>query len=487
MFKNLLGALGGEHSKINRLVADVFDKLPMRNNKRPYTLGKTWERPDAYVWLINSEPDVPDSGGIETNVPQKINNKLALGEYRHRAQVLQNPLRVEIKKPEPDSVPMANEWANIARLETNRCAFVAGMGYTLYKSEIMAMSLENESTAHLLIAGTTGSGKTVAGMGVLTTLAMLNSPEYLGLIIIDPKRVDIESSAIADLPHLINPVISNIDQAIKMLRLVVREMERRSGEMDQLRKQRRGYVIQNHIVVYVEEVADLVDRDASIVDDLTRIAQLGRGLGIHLILLTQRPTTDIITGRLKANLPGKIVLRVDSQNEGYIASGRAETLAHTLPGKGTAYLFYGGNPDAAGTFMRCLYLHKDKRMGEWPDVDRFVNDIQRRWHGCQPAVRLALANNAPAVESVKRAESPTVDSAAPTVETPADRVLEACLAAAKDIADAQQFNMTFTLNAIDAIAKKATGEGVGRGRAKKIKAELASALGFGGHGVWQGA
>ncbi len=487
MFKNFMKPkLEKDHDKLNNILSGVFKQLPARGGKQPYKLGKTFERPDAFVWFIDAAADAPVTGGIVDTVPPMINQQLALAEFRHRAVAYQMPLRIEVKKPVPDSVLMIDEWEEIAALPQNKFLFVAGNAYNLYKSELLVLSMASEAVAQVLVAGTTGSGKTVAGMSILETLALLNSPSVLSLVIIDPKRVDIESSAIADLPHLAYPVISNIDQAIVALRLIVKEMERRSSTMDELRAQKKGFIVTDRIVVYVEEVADLVDRDASITEDLTRIAQLGRGLGVHLILSTQRPTVDVLPGRLKANLPCKIVLRVDSASESNIATGKSDTLAHTLAGKGCAYLFYGGNPDATGTFIRCLHSRRNNETGEWPDVAKCVADIQKRWHGAKPAFQLVPGN--PVREAVEGDDKEVVYAADEVTDkrfaSNTTEIVEACLAEAKDIADAQQFNLQFSLNKISDIAQRVTGSSVGKQRAKKIKAQLADILGYAGHGVF---
>jgi S-DNA-T family DNA segregation ATPase FtsK/SpoIIIE len=173
---------------------------------------------------------------------------------------------------------------------------------------------------HLLIAGTTGSGKTVCINSIITCLLMCNTPEDLRLLLIDPKRVELVS--FNGVPHLISPVVVEVDKAIDALRRVIREMENRfnrfaavgvrnieSYNKSQLVVERMPY-----LVVIVDELADLMMTAAEVVEpSICRLAQLARATGIHLILATQRPSVDVVTGLIKANFPTRISFAVASQ------------------------------------------------------------------------------------------------------------------------------------------------------------------------------
>ncbi len=171
---------------------------------------------------------------------------------------------------------------------------------------------------HLLIAGATGSGKSVCMNVVLTSFLMRNAPEDVKFIIIDPKRV--EMSLYNEVPHLITPVIIDHQKAVNALRWTVAEMDRRYHLLAEAHK--RNITEYNevsphkmsYLVVIVDELADLMavarnDVEATIV----RLAQMARAVGIHLILATQRPSVDIITGLIKANITSRIAFAVASQ------------------------------------------------------------------------------------------------------------------------------------------------------------------------------
>lgn len=171
---------------------------------------------------------------------------------------------------------------------------------------------------HLLIAGSTGSGKSVAMNVILSSFLMRNTPTDVKFIIIDPKRV--EMSLYNEIPHLITPVITDHQKAVNALRWSVAEMDRRYQLLSEARKRNIGEYNEvspekmHYLVVIVDELADLMtvarnDVEAAIV----RLAQMARAVGIHLILATQRPSVDIITGLIKANITSRMAFAVASQ------------------------------------------------------------------------------------------------------------------------------------------------------------------------------
>jgi S-DNA-T family DNA segregation ATPase FtsK/SpoIIIE len=172
---------------------------------------------------------------------------------------------------------------------------------------------------HVLVAGQTGSGKSVMINTILTSLLYRNSPSDLKLILVDPKQVELKPYD--DIPHLLTPVITEPEKCISALKWAVAEMERRYrtladankrniGEYNNL-KQEEGMP---HIVIVIDELADLMMMAARDVEALiVRIAQKARAVGIHLVLATQRPSVDVITGLIKANVPGRIAFTTQSQ------------------------------------------------------------------------------------------------------------------------------------------------------------------------------
>jgi S-DNA-T family DNA segregation ATPase FtsK/SpoIIIE len=172
---------------------------------------------------------------------------------------------------------------------------------------------------HLLIAGTTGSGKSVGINAMILSLLYKNSPDQLRLLMIDPKML--EFSIYNDIPHLLTPVITKSKQAIAALSNMVGEMERRYALMSESRTKnienynekikKEGGEVLPYIVVIIDELADLMMTSGKEVEfSIARLAQMARASGIHLIVATQRPSVDVVTGLIKANLPSRISYKV---------------------------------------------------------------------------------------------------------------------------------------------------------------------------------
>ncbi len=172
---------------------------------------------------------------------------------------------------------------------------------------------------HLLIAGTTGSGKSVGINSMILSLLYKNSPDNLRLVMIDPKML--EFSMYNDIPHLLTPVITKAADAINALSNMVSEMERRYTLMSKTKTknienynekaQKEGYETMPYIVVVIDELADLMMTSGKDVEySIARLAQMARASGIHLIVATQRPSVDVVTGLIKANLPSRLSYKV---------------------------------------------------------------------------------------------------------------------------------------------------------------------------------
>ena len=172
---------------------------------------------------------------------------------------------------------------------------------------------------HLLIAGTTGSGKSVGINSMILSLLYKNSPDDLKLVMIDPKML--EFSMYNDIPHLLTPVITKPTEAINALANMVGEMERRYKMMSHTRtkniesynekSKKEGFEPFPYIVVIIDELADLMMTSGKEVElSIARLAQMARASGIHLIVATQRPSVDVVTGLIKANLPSRISYKV---------------------------------------------------------------------------------------------------------------------------------------------------------------------------------
>ena len=172
---------------------------------------------------------------------------------------------------------------------------------------------------HILLAGQTGSGKSVGINVLLTSLLYLNSPSDLKLILIDPKQVEL--GPYNNIPHLLTPVITTPEKCVSALKWTVAEMERRLQEFARFSKRNIGeyndledQVSMPFIVLVIDELADLMMVASREVETLVvRIAQKARAAGIHLVLATQRPSVDVITGLIKANVPARLAYTTASQ------------------------------------------------------------------------------------------------------------------------------------------------------------------------------
>ncbi|MFN7160501.1 MAG: DNA translocase FtsK [Candidatus Gracilibacteria bacterium] len=176
------------------------------------------------------------------------------------------------------------------------------------------------SMPHLLVAGQTGSGKSMGINTIIVSLLYQNSPRDLRLILVDPKRVELK--VYNNIPHLLTPVITEVDKAVNALKWCVTEMMRRYNELESVGARNRAEYNAKvspdkkmpHIVCIIDELAELMmTGDKKTIEGyICRIAQLARAVGMHLVVATQRPSVDVITGLIKANIPARIAYRVSS-------------------------------------------------------------------------------------------------------------------------------------------------------------------------------
>lgn len=180
------------------------------------------------------------------------------------------------------------------------------------------MIVDLDRMPHCLIAGTTGSGKSILLNAFITSLLFRNSPDELKLILIDPKRVELTNYN--NIPHLLTPVITEPEKILSSLKWAMAEMDRRYKLFQSVGvrnitgyNEMSGFQALPYIVIVIDELADLMMfAPVEIEDAITRIAQLARATGIHLVVATQRPSVDVITGLIKANIPCRIAFNVSS-------------------------------------------------------------------------------------------------------------------------------------------------------------------------------
>jgi DNA segregation ATPase FtsK/SpoIIIE, S-DNA-T family len=194
---------------------------------------------------------------------------------------------------------------------------------------------------HILIAGTTGSGKSGCINTILTSILLRATPDEVRMILVDPKRIEL--GYYESIPHLLTPVVSSPKQAAAALTNVVGEMERRYERMSLFRARSlpelnralrsRGEAPLPYLLLVIDELADLMMISPQDVEDsVIRLAQKSRAVGVHLVLATQRPSVDVITGMIKANVPSRIAFAVSSQTDSRVILDQAG--AETLLGQG---------------------------------------------------------------------------------------------------------------------------------------------------------
>lgn len=244
-----------------------------------------------------------------------------------------------------------------------------------------SLVLDVAAMPHLLIAGATGSGKSVCINSLVASLLMTRPPDQLRMIMVDPKRVEL--TPFNGIPHLVMPVIVEPDEVQPALRGLINEMTRRYKMMEDLGVRNiAGYNSKSpepmsFLVLIVDELADLMMTGGLEVEQqLVRLAQLGRAAGIHMVLATQRPSVKVVTGLLKANVPARVAFAVASQVDSRVIldSGGAEALM----GKGDLLLLNNDFPKARrgqGTLVyddemdRLIDFWRDQQGPPLPHID----------------------------------------------------------------------------------------------------------------------
>lgn len=257
--------------------------------------------------------------GIKLSRITALSQDLALALATH-------PIRIEAPIPGKSlvGIEVPNKAAALVRLGSlilyPEFHGVGPLGFALGRNVSGEPIFVNiDKMPHLLVAGATGSGKSITIHSILVSLLYKNSPSTLKLILIDPKRVEL--SIYDNLPHLATPVITENKKAINALRWAISEMDRRydilleAGRRDILSfNQNNPEEALPYLVIVVDELADLMTSYGREVEGaIVRLAQMARATGIHLILSTQRPSVEIITGLIKANITSRIALQVASQ------------------------------------------------------------------------------------------------------------------------------------------------------------------------------
>jgi S-DNA-T family DNA segregation ATPase FtsK/SpoIIIE len=258
--------------------------------------------------------------GVKLTKITALENNLALDLAAHS---------IRIEAPIPGKRAVGIEVPNVKAATVRMSSILQSSAWQQAKSPLsLAVGKDISGTSvvtdldrmpHLLVAGQTGSGKSVMINTILTSLLYRNSPADLKLILVDPKQVELKPYD--EIPHLLTPVITEPEKCISALKWAVAEMERRYKALSEVGKRNIGEYNNlkkeegmPYIIIVIDELADLMMMAARDVEALiVRIAQKARAVGIHLVLATQRPSVDVITGLIKANIPARIAFKTTSQ------------------------------------------------------------------------------------------------------------------------------------------------------------------------------
>jgi len=252
--------------------------------------------------------------GKVRNLQQDIAYALAATEVRILAPIPgKSAVGVEVPNTRPAKVTLGDVFQEYP--EGNDWTLPVGLGKDISGR---AVFFDLADMPHLLVAGTTGSGKSVLLNSLLTSLLLTTDPRQVKMVLVDPKRVEL--THFARIPHLITPVVTDVKKAANALTWAVSEMERRYEVLERMgARSLEGYNARSetnmpYVVIVIDELADLMMAAAAKVEDsVIRIAQKARAVGLHLVVATQRPSVDVITGMIKANIPSRIAFAVSSQ------------------------------------------------------------------------------------------------------------------------------------------------------------------------------
>ena len=278
-------------------------------------------RPGPVITLYEFEP----APGIKINRITNLSDDLALAL---------KALSIRIIAPIPGKAAVGIEVPNRQRERVSLREILEGKGFVEHPSPLtLALGKDIEGRAfitdllkmpHLLIAGSTGAGKSVSLNAMIVSILYKATPDRVRFVMIDPKRLEL--STYNSLPHLLLPVVTEAKKATPILKGLLHEMEERYRKMaeagvrniDQYNKQavKKGEEPLPYIVVVIDEMADLMmTAQREFEDAVVRLAQMARASGIHLIIATQRPSVDVITGLIKANFPARIAFQVPSRTD----------------------------------------------------------------------------------------------------------------------------------------------------------------------------
>ena len=302
-----------------------------------------------------------------------IEEALAQKGLNLSVRVLSKPMRIEIERPQPEQIKLVEDWELLKAQPVNEFEYMFGAYFDGRGLQLGIADLVDSNEFSAVIGGASGSGKSQMSLMILLTAMLNTSPDLLSVIICDPKNKDFRP--MADANHVGGRIYTEVDDCKAAILAVLAEMDRRNKAGDDEAAQKR-------ILLYVDELPDLLDQDDGTIEAaLIRLAQKGRAWGINLFLAAQKATKEVFSTRLLDNMAWRIVMRVTSSTQSVHLSGQDGCLAHKLPGKGAAMLYNAQFPD--GVRMQGHLVADDDESYAY-NIRSFIADINTRWAGIRP-------------------------------------------------------------------------------------------------------
>ena len=335
---------GVSESEIDSKIADLLEKL--RKFKIDGDVIRTYSGPVVTTFEFKPAPNVAVRKIL--NLQDDLAMALRAQTIRIQAPIPgKDVVGIEIPNSDIETIYL-REVLESEIFSTAKSELTIALGKDIVGAPFVT---DLKKLPHLLIAGTTGSGKSVGINAMLLSLLYRNSPQTLRLIMIDPKML--EFSMYEGIPHLLTPVITEAKKAVNVLENLVSEMERRyklmaasktkNIESYNAKMKEQGEASLPFIVVIIDELADLMMTSGKDVEfSIARLAQMARASGIHLIVATQRPSVDVVTGLIKANLPSRISYRVGQKIDSKVILDQLG--AESLLGRGDMLFTPPGSP-----------------------------------------------------------------------------------------------------------------------------------------------
>jgi DNA segregation ATPase FtsK/SpoIIIE, S-DNA-T family len=312
---------------------------------------------------------------------QKLSEEIAmaLGTTHARVTRVENHINIEVPRraaPRVSFLRLARQMSEDPQLaQALQVPGTTLLGLAADGVPLM-IRLASPDVTHVLVSGTTGSGKTEALKTMLASLVLFQKPREIQLSLIDPKAATFQF--LCDTPHLLGGLVTSTEGALSRMRWLESEMERRQNEN----------VARPRLVVVVDELTDLLmqgGREMQV--HLTRLAQRGRSAGISIIACTQKPSATVLGGALKANFPVRLVGKVTSSDDARVSAGTAGTGAEKLAGRGDFILVAGGErvrfqaaylaPEELGEFRAQLQVSLSGRQEKPSGLNRLGNRLKR--------------------------------------------------------------------------------------------------------------